>query len=93
MSSLKRGFAEQQDSGKLCSRAGQSWTHTRSEVNSQCNGSCGVCGLARNIYAYVKVWLDYGIDNDMHSNDSAAPPQVTHCFLPDAATLSNVKRV
>jgi len=62
----------------------------RSDVNSQCNGACGVCGIARNIYAYVKAWLDYGTDNDMHSNDSAAPPQVNNCFLPDAAALSNV---
>jgi hypothetical protein len=66
-------------------------THNaRIEVYSRCNNTCGVCGVVGNNYAYVKVWIDCINCSDLSSNYSAAPPQVTHCFLLDPA-LSNVK--
>ena len=70
---------------------GQTETHSaRIEVYSRCNNSCGICGVAGNNYAYIKVWIDCSNCSDLSSNYSAAPSQVTHCFLLDTA-LNDVK--
>jgi hypothetical protein len=70
---------------------GQTETHSaRIEVSTQCNSSCGACGVTGNTYANIRVWIDCSNCGDISTNYLAAPPQVTHCFLLDAA-LSDVK--
>jgi hypothetical protein len=66
-------------------------THiARIEVFSQCNSSCSACGVTGNSYANIKVWIDCNNCSDLNNNFSATQPQVTHCFLLDAA-LNDVK--
>jgi hypothetical protein len=43
-----------------------------------------------NSYANIKVWIDCNNCSDLNNNFSATQPQVTHCFLLDAA-LNDVK--